>query len=158
MRVKNIGPDYKKRCVVCGVYKLRSENFYSCVLKNGPEAGHKKYGGRCKECQLEYANGKGIQGIMGLPVAKRRKLWNEASKRSRIKHTDHYESRAITNTAIRKGVIKRLPCEVCGEEKSQAHHPDYSKPLEIKWLCHLRHRAIHYPHAYKHLINNPTEK
>jgi len=30
-------------------------------------------------------------------------------------------------------------CEVEGER----HHPDYSKPLEIVWLCRKHHRAVH---------------
>lgn len=46
--------------------------------------------------------------------------------------------------ALRLGRIKRLPCQVCGEVKSQAHHEDYLKPLEVVWLCgpcHVRHHA-----------------
>lgn len=44
---------------------------------------------------------------------------------------------------IRQGKIKRLPCEVCGEIKSQAHHNDYSKPFEVNWLCAEHHAELH---------------
>jgi hypothetical protein len=37
----------------------------------------------------------------------------------------------------------RQPCEKCGYHKSQAHHHDYSKPLDVNWLCFACHRKEH---------------
>lgn len=37
-------------------------------------------------------------------------------------------------------------CKECGEKKTQAHHPDYSKPLDIIWLCKKHHAELHYKH------------
>lgn len=45
--------------------------------------------------------------------------------------------------AVRQGKIKRQPCEVCGEPDAQGHHTDYSKPLEVRWLCAKHHREEH---------------
>lgn len=45
--------------------------------------------------------------------------------------------------SLRIGNIARLPCEVCGAEKVDAHHDDYSKPLEVRWLCRRHHRLHH---------------
>lgn len=45
--------------------------------------------------------------------------------------------------AVRSGRIKRLPCEVCGEPKTHGHHKDYSKPLEVNWLCSTHHGELH---------------
>lgn len=45
--------------------------------------------------------------------------------------------------AIKTGKIKRLPCEVCGQEKTHGHHTDYRKPLDVMWLCTLHHGEIH---------------
>lgn len=47
--------------------------------------------------------------------------------------------------AIDKGLLFRLPCEVCGEtENIEAHHHEgYCKPLEVIWLCHRHHQYIH---------------
>lgn len=45
--------------------------------------------------------------------------------------------------ALRKGSLKRLPCDVCGSLPSHAHHKDYSKPLDIRWLCPKHHKTIH---------------
>jgi len=61
-------------------------------------------------------------------------LETKAIKRKARRHLNH---------AVRDGVVKRQPCEVCGELKSEAHHSDYSKPLEVRWLCFYHHRLIH---------------
>lgn len=47
------------------------------------------------------------------------------------------------NNAIRDGRLVRQPCEVCGAEKAQAHHDDYSKPLDVRWLCTTHHAEWH---------------
>ena len=43
----------------------------------------------------------------------------------------------------RSGRIKRQPCMVCGEKTVQGHHEDYSKPLQVMWLCHKHHCERH---------------
>lgn len=45
--------------------------------------------------------------------------------------------------AVSTSAIEKLPCQICGNIKSNAHHEDYSKPLEIIWLCATHHREIH---------------
>jgi len=51
-------------------------------------------------------------------------------------------ARGLVNTHIRRGKIKKpICCGRCGRKTSlQAHHPDYSKPLEIRWLCLRCHK------------------
>jgi len=46
---------------------------------------------------------------------------------------------AAVATARKKGLLVKQPCEVCGETKVHAHHDDYSKPLDVKWLCAKHH-------------------
>ena len=55
-----------------------------------------------------------------------------------------FRARNMAASAARKGRIIKLSCEVCGELKSEGHHEDYSKPLEVRWLCHLHHEAWHH--------------
>jgi hypothetical protein len=46
--------------------------------------------------------------------------------------------------AIESGKLVRLPCEVCDStSRVVAHHEDYTKPLQVKWLCTLHHWAEH---------------
>lgn len=53
--------------------------------------------------------------------------------------------KAATNAvhnAIRDGKLTRQPCERCGAI-AQAHHDDYSKPFDVRWLCTKHHREWH---------------
>ena len=52
-------------------------------------------------------------------------------------------SRSIFSNAITSGKIIKKPCEVCGIEKSEGHHKDYSKPFEVMWLCRRHHNEWH---------------
>lgn len=54
------------------------------------------------------------------------------------------KARAFTFAAIRLGVLVRQPCEVCGVNQVEAHHVDYSRPLEVQWLCAIHHRVKHH--------------
>lgn len=59
---------------------------------------------------------------------------------NRVKFVASY----LTTNAIRDGRLIRQPCESCGAtENIQAHHDDYSKPLEVRWLCFVCHRKVH---------------
>ncbi len=43
-----------------------------------------------------------------------------------------------------RGRIKEQPCAICSAtENVQAHHEDYSKPLDVIWLCTAHHRQLH---------------
>lgn len=43
--------------------------------------------------------------------------------------------------ALRIGELTRQPCETCGTlEGVEMHHPDYSKPLKVRWFCQPHHR------------------
>ncbi len=48
--------------------------------------------------------------------------------------------------AVARGKMKRSTvCEVCGlGGKIHGHHPDYSKPLEVQWLCIRCHERAHH--------------
>lgn len=51
--------------------------------------------------------------------------------------------RGKTYYEIKMGRLIRKPCEICGESKVEAHHDDYSKPFEIRWLCIKHHHEFH---------------
>lgn len=54
--------------------------------------------------------------------------------------------------ALRSARLVRQPCEVCagsptasdGRSLVHAHHEDYSKPLQVRWLCQRCHHREHY--------------
>ena len=52
------------------------------------------------------------------------------------------------NKAMRTGKIKKEKCAICGSKRTQGHHEDYSKPLEVVWLCAYHHSHAHWPGKY----------
>jgi hypothetical protein len=53
------------------------------------------------------------------------------------------QARSQVAIGIANGTITRQPCEVCGDERGEAHHDDYDQPLAIRWLCHRHHMELH---------------
>jgi SHS2 domain-containing protein len=48
--------------------------------------------------------------------------------------------------AMRRGLITKWPvCSVptCSCTEVEGHHPDYSQPLSVVWLCPTHHRQLH---------------
>lgn len=70
----------------------------------------------------------------------RQRLWYEADPLRKIAHD-------TLNYAIRSGAIKRpSKCQDCGKRcKPHGHHEDYSKPLDVEWLCPSCHGLRHSP-------------
>jgi hypothetical protein len=52
-------------------------------------------------------------------------------------------ARKLAYKKIMEGSLVRQPCEVCEEIKVDAHHDDYSKPFDVRWLCKKHHREHH---------------
>lgn len=67
--------------------------------------------------------------------------------RYKERHPEKRAARLILGNAVRDGRIRKLPCEVCGNVKSEGHHDDYAFPLRVRWLCRKHHAEIH--RAYK---------
>lgn len=58
------------------------------------------------------------------------------------RYPERIKARQICYDAVRAGKLKRHPCELCGNTNAQAHHDDYSKPLDVRWLCPAHHRVL----------------
>lgn len=65
-------------------------------------------------------------------------------RRSHItKWPEHDAARRALQAAVKNGVIVRGKCERCPSTKTQAHHDDYAKPLDVRWLCRDHHYEVH---------------
>ena len=64
------------------------------------------------------------------------KKWIESNTIKRAVHI-------LTGNAIRDGVLIKRKCEVCQAKKVNAHHDDYAKPLDVRWLCDRHHKDWH---------------
>lgn len=68
-----------------------------------------------------------------------------SNRRYVARHPEKHAAHLAVKTAIRNGVLIRMNCEICNAEKSEAHHDDYSKQLEVRWLCRKHHLEAHKP-------------
>lgn len=124
--------EYMRRWRELNMTKDRARRYY----KKWSDKSWDKYYGKNKEKRKEnvrkwVVTEKGkqhikLQGIIAI------KLRPKAVKAKRI-----------LNHVIASGKIVRKPCNVCGSNKSQGHHPNYDYPLRVKWLCAQHHKNLH---------------
>jgi len=93
---------------------------------------HKDYYQKNKEAIMERRNTPEYR--------ENRRLYN---KRHREKTKSRKKAHKKVENAIKFGTLKRQPCEECGNEDSHAHHDDYDKPLDVRWLCAQHHKEVH---------------
>jgi hypothetical protein len=79
---------------------------------------------------------------------KRPDIRERLNERARIRAKSQIErpkiaARRKLRHEVESGRIQQQPCQVCGNLKSQAHHADYCKPLDVEWLCTVHHAAEH---------------
>ncbi len=61
------------------------------------------------------------------------------------RHPEKHKARQAVLNAVNRGKLIRVDsCNRCGSQEAiEAHHADYSKPLQIEWLCYACHCTEH---------------
>jgi hypothetical protein len=90
--------------------------------------------GYCNPCKRQYH---------AAWVEKNRERVKELKRDWYEKNPLRHSAREKYRGALRSGLLVRQPCEVCGDEKVDGHHDDYTKPLEVRWLCRKHHLEYH---------------
>lgn len=67
----------------------------------------------------------------------------EAIREYRAANPEAYRAHSAVNYALRAGRLSKEPCLFCGDAKVHGHHRDYSRPLEVIWLCAKCHHRLH---------------
>lgn len=139
MQRRNFLAADKKGCSGCGEVKPRSD-FYS---------RGRKIQSKCKLCVTRRQRARRDAGLTQALERARyhgnprvRALVAANTARWKARNPDKLRAENAVATAIRRGDLVRQPCEVCGE-KAQAHHEDYARPLDVRWLCPLHHARQH---------------
>ena len=72
---------------------------------------------------------------------------SDAARRPARKEAPDYAKKRYAHgqvqIALREARIERGACEVCGAPDAQAHHDDYDRPLDVRWLCTEHHAVEH---------------
>ncbi len=107
----------------------------------------------CKECDRQRARRyyrsneeQELQRARNYYRKNKKSVIDKLVKSSKL-YPEKWKCRRHTLEAVRCGKLEKLSCEVCGEAKVQAHHTDYSKPLEVNWLCTKHHGEQHRKYA-----------
>lgn len=150
----------KKKCFKCGASLPLSEFYKHRNMADG-------YLGKCKTCtklDVRHREEKLQRDPEWVASERRRhrekyirlgRTFNrdmqkhrEASDRWAVANQDKRTAHSALAAAVRSGKIKKpSQCSACYKEcpskQLHGHHDDYTKPLEVRWLCAVCHGLHH---------------
>lgn len=128
-----------KKCFKCGEVKPLSEFYKHKQMKDG-------HVNKCKECNkndVSRHRSENIEKIREYDRNRGNRQDSEYQKLWRKENPKKYAAHCMVNNHVRAGNLHSQNCEICGKEKTVAHHDDYSKPLNVRWLCQAHHKQWH---------------
>ena len=123
-----------KKCTKCNREQLPSE-----FRKKGLENGKRRYHSWCRSCISEANRIAGYnKGQYG----------NSRFTEWRKRNPEKVKVSALLRMAVRKSILyKPDKCSKCKRKIDkrglQAHHSDYTKPLDVVWVCRKCHGFLH---------------
>ncbi len=124
-------------CKKCGITKHKVE-FYASNLASCKECHRAAVRNRSRnnEKVREYDRMRSKSPERIAKNVENTKIW-------RAKNPQAYRAQSAVSNAVRDGRLQKLDCEFCGSDQVHAHHKDYSKPLDVVWLCAKCHHRLH---------------
>jgi len=147
-----------KKCFKCGKKKVLTEFYKHRMMADG-------HLNKCKECTKsdvrrnysenieKYSEYERERAMLPHRVAARKRyagsprgkevisrIQKQWIKKNLLKRAAHI----IVGNAVARGKLNKEPCEKCGSKtRIHGHHDNYSKPLEVRWLCAKHHNELH---------------
>lgn len=130
-----------KTCFKCKEEKPISEFYAHKQMADG-------YLNKCKPCSRSDSRNNRKANIDKYREYDRKRGSRQTAeylREYRAKNPEKYKARSAVQNAIRDGRLEKPEkCSCCGEEtRIHGHHDDYSRPLEVIWLCTLCHKQRH---------------
>ena len=129
-----------KKCFKCGEEKPLSEFYKHSQMADG-------HVNKCKPCNKRDVRENRLNKIdyyRSYDRSRGYRVKPEYVKEYRKNYPLKYKATTMVNNAIRDKKLFRQPCEVCGAtRRTHAHHDDYAKPLNVRWLCPVHHKKWH---------------
>ncbi len=147
------GAEEMKTCFKCHEHKPLSEFYAHSKMSQGTL-------NKCKECTKADARAQHVRNMANpLWVAKERErqrikererrasgryIPSQEAKNAWAKRNRHKKSaNCKVGRHISRGLLQKQPCEICASTNVQAHHDDYTRPLDVRWLCVKHHNEHH---------------
>lgn len=147
-----------KNCSVCKVFKNLTEYY----------KGYAKCKSCCYEVRKAYRKTEAGKAARKKEAINARISGKKQERQNRYELTDkgkevskRYESKRYSTSkgkarlaaknavryAVKVGKLFKLPCFICGDIVSEAHHSSYDKDMKlvVTWLCSTHHNEIHNP-------------
>ena len=129
-----------KTCFKCNKPKELSEFYRHATMGDG-------HLNKCKECAKRDVreHRRDNESVREYDRSRGSRCSAEALREYRAKYPVKYKAHCALSNAVRDGrITKPMACEDCNSTFAiHGHHDDYSKPLEIRWLCAKCHHRWH---------------
>ncbi len=130
----------EKQCFKCGETKPLAAFYKHPRMADG-------HVNKCKECNRKDVRDNRIDKIeyyREYDRARGSRKTIDDLRAYRNANPNKYKAHSLVSYHKKKGNLVPQPCEVCGAtEHIHAHHDDYSKPLNVRWLCAAHHQEWH---------------
>jgi hypothetical protein len=135
---------HSKKCFKCETIKPLNDFYKHSMMLDG-------HVNKCKECNKKDVLEHRLKNIDKIRAYDRQrgnqperlKLAAEVTKAWRAEDKRRTKAHNAVARAIKNGRLTRMPCVRCNKLKTEAHHEDYDKPLDIVWLCCVCHNQRH---------------
>lgn len=134
-----------KECFKCNCIKPLSA-FYK---HRGMKDGHLNKCIECTKCDVTAHRKSNLDKIREydrergkLPHRKQDSL--DRTRKARGTITGYMSSHNAVAVALKNGSLQKQSCCMCGSIMSIAHHDDYTRPLDVMWLCTIHHKSRHF--------------
>jgi len=67
----------------------------------------------------------------------------DTNKLYRLNNPERIETNKLCYYAVSTSKIVKQPCIICHNTKAEGHHFDYTRPLDVMWLCRKHHKQTH---------------
>ena len=129
-----------KTCFKCSTEQPLTEFYKHKAMGDG-------HLGKCKTCtksDVMIHRNNNIEKIRAYDRARGNRHRPGYIQEYNEKYPAKYKAKNMVNNAVRDGRLSKEPCSECGTtERIHAHHDDYAKPLNVRWLCAAHHHQWH---------------
>jgi glutaredoxin len=145
-----------KECIKCGQSKQLVDFYKHKRMADG-------HLNKCKFCTKLEAwdrrhNSEKREEILAYDRARGNRQGYSYVKEYRAKNPEIYAAHRAVRSAKERGDLIPEPCKECGSDNAHAHHHDYTKPLDVEWLCPACHRLEHGSKEMNDILNDQQLK